>query len=137
MPVRAVDILKQLIMTPDPEAQAQIIKDAWNSDQEDFFIGIDLASNPAYNFGLEKVPEIDEDDDGSGDFSFEDFYNLAMLLANGKIAGPDAKHAVTQAALAANVSEWNLWYRRILLKTLPKYLPVAVIRKTLLELTSG
>lgn len=137
MPVRAVDTLKKLLVASTPAQQAQVIKDAWNSDQEEFFLGIDLASNPVYNFGLEKVPEIADVDDGSGDFSFEDFYNLAMLLAEGKLTGADAKNAVKQAALAANITEWNMWYRRILLKTLPKYLPTTVIRETLLELTSG
>jgi hypothetical protein len=129
-----LDIVKSLL---DPEADhAALIEQAWNSDADEFFMGLDLALNPNLNFGLTKVPAIDEEDDGSGNLTFAEFYNLAMRLAHNDLMGELAKQAVIDAALRSNVTEWNMWYRRILLKTLHKFLPMEIIQQTLIRLTT-
>lgn len=133
--MRPVDIIIKLMdSTAD---HAAIIKWAWDNDQEDFFVGLDLAISNVYDFGMAKIPEVQDEDDDTGDFSFSQFYHLAMCLANKDIQGDAATQAINQAALSANVLEWNLWYRRILLKTLHKYIPLETIQNELIRLTSG
>lgn len=134
--MRPVDIIEKLM---DPtEDHPALIKWAWDNDQENFFVGIDLAVSPHYDFGIDKVPEIqDEDDEIESAFSFSDFYNLAMKLSKGELIGLEARTAIRDAAMIANVREWNLWYRRILLKNLHKHLPIQTIQNELIRLTSG
>lgn len=129
-----IEIVKGL-MDPSVDHNA-LIEQAWDSDSEEFFMGLDLAINPAINFGITKVPAIDEDDDGTGSLTFGEFYTLAMRLAHQDIMGELAKEAVVDAALRANVTEWNLWYRRILLKSLNKHLPMETIQHSLIRLTT-
>ena len=135
--MRAVDIILQLLSTADPAKQAQIIRIAWEQDLTDFWIGLEMATNPEFDFNLKGVPYIDEEDDGDqGEFDFSAFYDLALKLANGDLTTRAADAAVYDAAGICNITEWNQWYRRILLKNLPQVLPMAVIQSTLLELTT-
>lgn len=135
--MKPVDIIEKLM---DPsEDHSSIIKWAWDNDLEDFFIGIDLAISPHYSFGIDKIPEIqdEEEDDIDSNFSFSDFYDLSMKLSKREIVGLEARIAIRNAAMNADVREWNLWYRRILLKNLHKYLPIQTIQNELIRLTSG
>jgi hypothetical protein len=135
--MRPVDIVIKLIGTGDPETQRAIIKEAWTADLIDFFIGLEIATNPKYDLGISSVFEIQDDDDGlPGDFTFLKFQDLVMKLSGRELAGPALKNALEQAAMTANITEWNLWYRKILLKKLHEILPMLVIRDTLLELTT-
>lgn len=135
--MRPVDIVLQLMGTADPEKQAQIIKQAWEQDITEFWIGLEMATNPQYIFDLKGVPFIEDDDDGDpGEFDFSAFYDLAMQLANKNLIARAADTAIYEAAGVCNITEWNQWYRRILLKNLPQVLPMAVIQNTLVELTT-
>jgi len=122
-----------LLMDPKQDHRA-VIRDAWNSDNEEFFIGLDMAINPSLEFGLAKVPGLPDDDFEPGTLSFSAFYNLAMTLANQHPT--NGADLVEEAALTANAQEWNLWYRRILLKSLHKHLPMEVIQSELIRLTT-
>lgn len=136
--MRAVDIVLQLISTADAQKQAEIIRQAWSQDITDFWIGLEMATNPDYDFDVKGVPFIDEEDDGdTGDFDFSAFYDLALKLANRDLKARDADAAIYDAAGVCNITEWNQWYRRILLKNLTQVLPMAVIQSTLVELTTG
>lgn len=135
--MRAVDIVLQLLETADPLKQAEIIKQAWLQDITDFWIGLEMATNPEFTFDLKGVPFIDEDDDGDpGNFDFSAFYDLAFKLSNRDLTARAADAAVFDAAGVCNITEWNQWYRRILLKNLHQVLPMTVIQSTLLELTT-
>ncbi len=135
--MKPITIIQKLDVAKSKRSQEKIIQDAWNSDSEDFFLGLEIALDPNMNFNLSTVPEIQDNDDGSeGDFTFKEFYLLAKQLANGQISGDASKKLLIDAAMKANISEWNLWYRRILLKTLPNYLPMDIIKNSLLKLTS-
>lgn len=116
--------------------QAILIRVAWEEDCEDFFIGLDLATNPSINFGLTAVPEIDEEDDGApGTLTFAHFHKVALNIASGELDPAQTTKLLEDCALTANVSEWNLWYRRILLKSLCLHLPMEVIQNVLIQLT--
>lgn len=132
---KPIDIVLQLM---DENADhAAIIQDAWNNDAEEFFIGLDMATNNSLVFGLEKVPGLPEDDEEPGTLTFQQFYHIAMQLSQDKPLPEVASKIVENAAMEANALEWNLWYRRILLKSLHKHLPMETIQKELIRLTTG
>lgn len=135
--MRPVDVVLKLISTADPIQQAEIIRTAWQQDITDFWVGLEIATNPNYDFSLNGVPYIDDEDDGDvGEFTFSDFYDLALKLANRDLTAKRAEQAIYEAAGICNITEWNHWYRRILLKNLHQILPMTVIQNTLIELTS-
>lgn len=129
-----IDIVLSLM---DPKANhKKTIKKAWDSDVENFWIGLDLATSPDYDFGLTSVPGLDPEDEEPGSLTFAEFFNIAMKLHHKDLVGEDAIKAVEAMALKANASEWNLWYRRILLKSLTKHLPMDTLQKELIRLTT-
>ena len=134
--MKAIDVIKGLLAAQNAADQAILIRAAWEEDCEDFFIGLDLATNPTINFGLAAVPEIDEEDDGTpGTLTFEHFHKVALNIASGELDAGRIGKLLEDCALTANVSEWNLWYRRILLKSLRLHLPMDVIQNVLIQLT--
>jgi hypothetical protein len=136
--LRPVDIVKKLTSTQDPLVQKAAIKAAWDHDIEAFFIGLELCSNPTVDFRLKSVPFIDEEDDGdAGEFSFAMFHEMAIKLVGDQQSEKSRSRMIEEAAMTANITEWNLWYRPILLKSLSKVLPMNVIAEALTELTTG
>lgn len=131
---RAIDIVLRLM---DPQADhAEVIREAWQQDHEEFFIGLDLAVNPTFTYNLDRVPALPADDAEPGSLTFAQFFQLAMGLAKDNPLPDIAERAVADAAMSANAQEWNLWYRRILLKSLHKHLPMETIQKELIRLTT-
>ena len=131
---KPIDIVLRLM---DPRADhAAVIAEAWREDCEEFFIGLDLALNPSYNFKLEKVPALPDDDEEPGTLTFAQFFNVAVGLSRERNLPEQVEQIVEDAAMAANAQEWNLWYRRILLKSLHKHLPMETIQKELIRLTT-
>lgn len=131
---KPIDIVLRLM---DPQADhAAVIAEAWNEDCEEFFMGLDMATNPSYDFKVTKVPALPEDDEEPGTLTFAQFFNVAMSLANGRHLPEQVDSIVEDAAMAANALEWNFWYRRILLKSLHKHLPMETIQKELIRLTT-
>jgi hypothetical protein len=134
--MKAIHIIKALGVAQNAADQADVIRTAWDKDCEEFFIGLDLATNPDIKFGLSAVPEIAEDDDGDpGTLTFAHFHKVALNISNGQLEPAQVRKVLEECALTANISEWNLWYRRILLKTLTTHLPMAVIQNVLIQLT--
>jgi hypothetical protein len=132
--MKPIDIVLSL-MNPQGDHRS-IIEQAWDQDVEHFWIGLSLSTSADYNFGLPRVPALDEEDEEPGTLTFNEFYDLAMKLAHGDLVGAEAQAAVEEAALRADAKEWNFWYRRILLKSLAKHLPMETIQKELIRLTS-
>jgi len=131
--MKPIDIVLSL---SNPQADHRtIIEQAWDLNVEEFWIGLDLGVSDL-DFGVTSVPALDLEDPEPGSLTFSQFYTLAMRLANGNLVGKDAQQAIEAAALSANAKEWNFWYRRILQKSLTKHLPVDVIQKELLRLTT-
>jgi hypothetical protein len=132
--MQPIDIILSLM---DPQVNhSAIIEQAWDEEVEHFWIGLSLGTSPDYQFNLERVPAIPSEDDEPGTLTFEEFYDLALRIANEDITGAMAAKAVEEAAMRAEAREWNLWYRRILLKSLPRHLPMALIREELIRLTT-
>ena len=118
------DVIEALEGTNSRLEKEAIILEAWQNGMLEFFHGVQSSLDAMTTYGIKKVPLIelqeDEVDDGPapGSFSYEDFKILAAALSTRKITGHAARDAVIAAAERCNTREWNLWYRRLLLKDL-------------------
>ena len=93
-----------------------ILKDAVNEDLDKFFEGLRMALDPLVTFGVKQVP-VKETDNGQG-LSWEVFLDLANKLQSRELSGHAARDAILLAMDVATQSQWNDWYRRILVKDL-------------------
>jgi DNA ligase-1 len=94
----------------------QIIAAAAAEGNDTFFAGCKLALDQMITFGVKQVPE-KTDEDGPG-LSWDNFSVLADHLRSRKLTGHAARDAIAQALTEATKSQWNGWYRRILIKDL-------------------
>lgn len=85
-------------------------------DNDELFEGFKLALSPFITFGVKKVPSF-SGPDGQG-LPWEAFKELCHLLATRQLTGDDARTAIELALSASTKSQWNDWYRRILIKDL-------------------
>lgn len=119
MPITSLEIIERLSATPGRLDKEQIIFDAFMQGNREFFVGACLAYDPLITFGVKKVALIEEEDDGNpGTFTFKQFLDLANKLRARELTGHAARDAINDAALSSNISVWNGFYRRILLKDL-------------------
>lgn len=87
-----------------------------HADNEELFEGFRLALDNLTTFGVKKVPT-HGGPDGQG-LPWEAFKELAHLLYTRQLTGHEARDAIELALSASTQSEWNYWYRRILIKDL-------------------
>jgi DNA ligase-1 len=81
-----------------------------------FFEGCRLALDPMITFGLKQIPE-KKDEDGPG-LPWDGFNSVVQRLRDRKLTGNVARSAVDTLMNTATKSQWNDWYRRILIKDL-------------------
>jgi DNA ligase-1 len=82
----------------------------------EFFEGCRLALDPMITFGLKQIPEkIDED--GSG-LSWDNFTLALTGFTTRNVTGNAARDMIQSMMKSATKSQWNGWYRRILIKDL-------------------
>jgi DNA ligase-1 len=93
-----------------------IIDSEAKMDNVELFEGFRMALDGLYTFGVKKVPT-HSGPDGQG-LPWEAFKELAHLLYTRQLTGHDARDAIELALSASTQSEWNDWYRRILIKDL-------------------
>jgi len=93
----------------------QIIEAQVQAQNTEFFEGCRLALDAMVTFGVKAVSESTAD--GTG-LSWTGFRQLADALANRQLTGNDAQTAIAHARMKATKEQWNLWYRRILIKDL-------------------
>lgn len=94
----------------------QVLKQAVDESNDVFFEGVKLALDALITFGVKKVP-VHSGPDGQG-LPWPAFNKLATQLYNRELTGNEAKNAIELALTVATQSEWNNWYRRILIKDL-------------------
>lgn len=83
---------------------------------DEFFAGCRLALDPMITFGLKQIPE-KKDEDGPG-LNWDDFVAVVDRLVDRTLTGNAARDIVNEMMLEATGEQWNLWYRRILIKDL-------------------
>ncbi len=87
-----------------------------HADNTELFEGFRMALDNLYTFGVKKVPT-HSGPDGQG-LPWQAFKELAHLLYTRQLTGHDARDAIELALTASTQSQWNDWYRRILIKDL-------------------
>ena len=80
----------------------------------ELFEGLRLCYDPMVTFGVKKIPT-HSGPDGQG-LPWAAFKELAHLLATRQLTGHDARDAIELALTASTQSQWNDWYRRVLIK---------------------
>jgi len=95
--------------------EAIILREA-EANNSIFFDGCRLALDCMITFGLKQIPEkTNEDGDG---LSWGAFNSVIQRLRNRELTGNVARSAVDTLMNTATKSQWNDWYRRILIKDL-------------------
>ena len=92
-----------------------VIKREAEANNDLFFEGCRLALDPLVSFGVKQVPQAEKDGPGC---SWEQFKELATKLSNRSATGHTARDLIEFHMNLSTKSEWNDWYRRILIKDL-------------------
>ena len=81
----------------------------------EFFEGVKMALDKLYTFGVQQVPTAEQDGQG---LAWSVFKELAEKLQSRELTGHAARDAIELTKSIATVSQWNNFYRRILIKDL-------------------
>ena len=81
-----------------------------------FFEGCRLALDPMITFGLKQIPE-KKDEDGPG-LDWDSFTLALTGFVSRNVTGNTARDMIQAMMKSATKSQWNGWYRRILIKDL-------------------
>jgi DNA ligase-1 len=82
----------------------------------EFFEGCRLALDPMITFGLKQIPE-KKDEDGPG-LDWDSFTLALTGFVSRNVTGNTARDMIQAMMKSATKSQWNGWYRRILIKDL-------------------
>ena len=94
-------------------AKEAIVKREAEVGNDELFRGFRAAYDAMVTFGVKKVEE--KTGDGKG-ITADAFWKIADQLAVRSLTGNDAQTAINFLRMNAREAEWNLWYRRILIK---------------------
>jgi DNA ligase-1 len=97
-------------------AKEAVLAEAMNEGLDEFFEGIRMCLDKLYTFGVKQVPEKKEV--GGQGLSWDNFKQLAESLYRREITGHAARDAIVLAMGVATQTQWNGFYRRILIKDL-------------------
>jgi DNA ligase-1 len=110
------DVISTLEADNSRLAKEAIIEAEMLAGNNQLFAGIRLCLDSLVTFGVKKVPE-HAGPDGAG-VSWLEFENLAQRLETRALTGNAARDAVEEAMVQSTQTQWNSWYRRILIKDL-------------------
>ena len=96
-------------------AKEAILSEAMGEGLDEFFEGVRMALDPLVTFGVKQVPESKVDGQG---LKWEVFKKLAQQLQDRELTGHDARDAILLTRDIATQDQWNMFYRRILIKDL-------------------
>jgi len=108
-------IIQQLEADNSRLAKEAILESAMNEGLDEFFEGVAMCLDKLYTFGVKQVPVSEVNGQG---LSWANFKELAESLRKRAITGHDARDAIKLAMDIATQSQWNDFYRRILIKDL-------------------
>ena len=108
-------IIKELEQDNSRLAKEAIIAREAEQGNDEFFNGCRLALDSLVTFNVKKV--LEKEEDGRG-LSWAGFEKLATALSTRQVTGNDAITLINGYRLQATKEQWNMWYRRILIKDL-------------------
>jgi DNA ligase-1 len=109
------DIIAQLEADNSRLAKEMIIRNEAEAGNTEFFRGCRAALDSMITFGVKQVEP--KTGDGKG-IKAETFWRIAQELAERKLTGNQALFTINTLRSNATETEWNNWYRRILIKDL-------------------
>ena len=109
-------VIAQLEADNSRLAKEAILAEAMEEGLDEFFEGVTMCLDKLYTFGVKQVP-IKEETGGQG-LSWDNFKQLAESLYRRQLTGHAARDAINLAMGVATDSQWNDFYRRILIKDL-------------------
>jgi DNA ligase-1 len=109
-------IIQQLEADNSRLAKEAILETAMNEELDEFFDGVKMCLDKLYTFGVKQVP-VKEKKGGQG-LSWDNFKQLAESLYRRNLTGHAARDAIQLAMGVATDTQWNDFYRRILIKDL-------------------
>ena len=107
------DVIAELEADNSRLAKEAIIRRESQADNVELFRGFRAAYDAMITFGVKQVSE--KTGDGKG-LNPEIFWRTAERLSRRELTGNAAQVEVSHMRMNAKESEWNLWYRRILIK---------------------
>ena len=110
------DIIQELEADNSRLAKEAVILREAEAGNDLFFAGCRLALDPMITFGVKQIES--KEGDGQRGYSWTSFQKLTDDLATRKLTGGAAAQAVAYARMQSTEQQWNLWYRRILIKDL-------------------
>ena len=108
-------VIEQLEADNSRLYKEEVLAKEASAQNTEFFQGARLALDAMVTFGIKQV--LEKTGPGTG-LSWAAFKQLADALATRQLSGNAAITAVNHARLKATEEQWNLWYRRILIKDL-------------------
>ncbi len=120
IPPSPAQVIRWLVESPGRKDKEQIIRDAWESQCFEFFLGARLVYDKLITFGVKKVPERGNTGDlgSSGGLIWNTFYQIADKLIKRELTGGAAAQAIDDLLQYGTKEQWDGWYRLILMKTL-------------------
>ncbi len=109
------EIIRRLEADNSRLAKEAIIEDAMTQGLDEFFEGVQMALDPLVTYGVKQVPEATVDGQG---LAWPVFAELANKLIARELTGHAARDAIELTMNVATVEQWNMFYRRILIKDL-------------------
>lgn len=109
------DIIQRLEADNSRLAKEAVLAEAMEEELDEFFVGLRMALDKLYTFGVKQVSE--SENDGQG-LSWDNFKQLAESLYKRELTGHAAQDAIKLAMDVATKEQWNGFYRRILIKDL-------------------
>jgi len=110
------EIIEKLELHPSRLDKEKIILEAMEKGLDDFFEGVRMALDPLVTFGVKMVPE--KKDEKNQHYEWKDFKELANKLIKRDLTGHAARDAILLAMDSSTKTEWNSFYRRVLIKDL-------------------
>ena len=108
-------IISTLEDHPSRLNKEDILRSAMEEGLDEFFEGVRMALDAMVTFGVKQVPEATVDGQG---LAWAVFKELADKLVARELTGHVARDAIELAMNVATTTQWNMFYRRILIKDL-------------------
>ena len=109
-------VINHLENHPSRLNKEAIILEEAKSGNDEFFAGCKLALDPMITFGIKQVPER-SGLQGAG-YPWASFVANAQRLIKREVTGHAARNLIEDMMNQSTNSQWNGWYRRILIKDL-------------------